>query len=81
METPLSTNWEYGQLPVAHAVPQAFTPNPHVAAASTWPGLTPPARSPMSDRTSGTYDVVIPEPTVSQLPTTELNNPLPRMNM
>eukprot|EP00975_Prorocentrum_lima_P023003 4841845-Prorocentrum_lima.AAC.1 len=35
----------------------------------------------MSDYTSGTYDVVIPEPTVSQLAGhNELNNPLPRMN-
>eukprot|EP00975_Prorocentrum_lima_P027097 5696796-Prorocentrum_lima.AAC.1 len=34
-ETPLSTSWQYGQLP--RTVPQAFTPNPHVAAASTWP--------------------------------------------
>eukprot|EP00975_Prorocentrum_lima_P051363 10759383-Prorocentrum_lima.AAC.1 len=28
METPLTTNWQYGHLPVAHTVPQAFTPNP-----------------------------------------------------
>eukprot|EP00975_Prorocentrum_lima_P017735 3743325-Prorocentrum_lima.AAC.1 len=64
-------------MPVAHTVPQAFTPDPHVAAASTWPGVTPPARSPVSDYTSGIYDVLIPDPIVSQLPTTELNNPLP----
>eukprot|EP00975_Prorocentrum_lima_P018184 3831198-Prorocentrum_lima.AAC.1 len=63
METPLATNWEYGQPPVAHTVPQPFTPNPHVDAATTWPGAAPPARSPMSDHTSGTHDVVIPEPT------------------
>eukprot|EP00975_Prorocentrum_lima_P016180 3434549-Prorocentrum_lima.AAC.1 len=61
MEAPLETNWDFGQMPVARTAPQPFTPNPHVAAASTWPGVTPPALSPMSDRTSGTCDVVMPD--------------------
>eukprot|EP00975_Prorocentrum_lima_P028338 5956092-Prorocentrum_lima.AAC.1 len=41
METPLNTGWEfsqYGQIPASTTSPQAFTPNPHAAAASTWPG-------------------------------------------
>eukprot|EP00975_Prorocentrum_lima_P039618 8324676-Prorocentrum_lima.AAC.1 len=34
----------------------------------------------MSNRTSGTYEVV-PETTVSRMPTTDLNNPVLHMNM
>eukprot|EP00975_Prorocentrum_lima_P000116 27441-Prorocentrum_lima.AAC.1 len=30
-ETPMSTNWRFGQHPEAHRMPQAFTPDPHVA--------------------------------------------------
>eukprot|EP00975_Prorocentrum_lima_P051534 10792926-Prorocentrum_lima.AAC.1 len=40
METPLNTGWEFSQyaMPAATTTPHSFTPNPHAAAASTWPG-------------------------------------------
>eukprot|EP00975_Prorocentrum_lima_P035598 7482729-Prorocentrum_lima.AAC.1 len=62
-------------MPVAQTVPQTFTPNPHAAAAFSWSSVTPTARSPMSNGPSGTY--VIPDHPVSQMPTTDLNYPLP----
>eukprot|EP00975_Prorocentrum_lima_P069487 12926654-Prorocentrum_lima.AAC.1 len=61
METPMNTNWEYGQyMPSATTTPQVFTPT--VAAASTWPGMSPPARSPVSEQSSSNYDIVMQEP-------------------
>eukprot|EP00975_Prorocentrum_lima_P068533 12921244-Prorocentrum_lima.AAC.1 len=39
METPLNIGWEFSQYAMpAATTPQSFTPNPHAAAASTWPG-------------------------------------------
>eukprot|EP00975_Prorocentrum_lima_P013661 2906976-Prorocentrum_lima.AAC.1 len=61
METPLKTNWQFTQyLPAATSAPQASTPT--AAAAPTWPGVTPPAHSPVSDQSSLTYDIVVQEP-------------------
>eukprot|EP00975_Prorocentrum_lima_P043271 9085408-Prorocentrum_lima.AAC.1 len=44
VETPLNTGWAFSHyaMPAAVTTPQSFTPNPHAAAASTWPGMSPP---------------------------------------
>eukprot|EP00975_Prorocentrum_lima_P066689 12910618-Prorocentrum_lima.AAC.1 len=68
-------------MPIPFTAPLAFTPNPNAVAASTWPGATPPAHSPSSDQSSMTFDVFMREPSVSQLPATELIQAMPRMNM
>eukprot|EP00975_Prorocentrum_lima_P015129 3207167-Prorocentrum_lima.AAC.1 len=63
-------------LPTASTAPQVFTPN--TAAASTWPGSSPPSHAPVSDNSS--YDIIMQGTgtSVSQLPTTEA---LPRLEM
>eukprot|EP00975_Prorocentrum_lima_P047900 10017282-Prorocentrum_lima.AAC.1 len=45
--------------------------------------MVPPAHSPVSEQSSFSYDIVMPDAggSVSQLPTTELTKALPRMGL
>eukprot|EP00975_Prorocentrum_lima_P025338 5320223-Prorocentrum_lima.AAC.1 len=48
IDTPLNTDWQYTQypLPSATSASHVYTP----ASATTWPGVMPPAHSPVSDQ-------------------------------
>eukprot|EP00975_Prorocentrum_lima_P052786 11064764-Prorocentrum_lima.AAC.1 len=71
MTTPLNTDRQYQQyqMPTATAAPQVYTPN--TAAASTWPGSSPPAHSHVSGQSS--FDIIMQDTgtSASQLPTAE----------